>query len=366
MKIASNVQHYLRLLAGRPRTLPVLRPQVEMAELAGLARHATKSVESLGRARLELPCEYRTAFVRDRDRIIYSPYFTALSGKTQVFSPESLPLPSSQQVHTRLFHVIKVAQLARDICRALGLNEDLAEAIALGHDLGHSPFGHEGEKILSEYSREKLGEPFKHNRQSLRIVREIADLNLSYEVQEGILKHDGETKDAVLRPGKYSLRDNEPASTLEACVVRLADRLSYLPLDLEDGIRLGLVSRDQLPSGITEILGSQTSEMINALATNVIEMSAGRGEIALSPLVREPLDRLFDFNYQHIYYSRRNVEFRKNIAACLNVLIGYFAEQHRGDARAVIDNIVALTDQQAFALFNRLRFGNQAPPRANL
>ena len=238
---------------------PITRRVVQLREHALLSPHASRSVLTRGRISPEPLCPYRTVYARDRDRIIHSRYYMLLAGKTQVLSPESLTPLEKQRIHNRLFHVMKVAQIARDICRALGLNEDLAEAIALGHDLGHSPFGHEGEGVLSRLSMEHLGIPFKHNRQSLRVVDEIERLNLTFEVRDGIVRHDGEKKDRVIvpfrqSPGNDQLDDSEFPTTLEGCVVRLADRIAYLPTDLEDAILLSVISRDQIPRIVQEVL----------------------------------------------------------------------------------------------------------------
>lgn len=361
MAVIDKLRQFGSLALGQLRQgRPLTRVDIEARESVLLSDHARLSSASQGRIRSEQPCEFRPAFARDRDRIFYSKYFSYLQGKTQVFSPESLSFPDKQEVHNRIMHTVKVAQIARDICRALGLNEDLAEAIALGHDLGHPPFGHEGEKILSEFSRQYLKEPFKHNRQSLRIVRDLERLNLSYEVMDGILCHDGEKKDRVFKPRpkdpySFNFDDSGFPATLEGCVVRLADRIAYLPMDLYDGLMLKLVKDEHIPPLVLNDLGITPGEIIDTLIRDVIKESAGKNLITMSPRVWNALDELFDFNYENIYFSQLNMDFKRTIFACVNVLLGHFMEKNGQDARAAIDNVVALTDQQALSIYQKIR-----------
>jgi dGTPase len=248
-----------------------------------------------------------------------------------------------------------VAQIARDICRALGLNEDLAEAIALGHDLGHAPFGHEGEKILNELSLKHLGKPFKHNRQSLRIVDELEKLNLSFEVRDGIVRHDGEKKDPVLRPSRdFTLDDREFPVTLEGCVVRLADRIAYLSKDLEDALFMGIVKEEEVPGIVKEVLGNSAGEIIGTLVKDVIASSAGKNYITMSRKVREALDALFEFNYEHYYFGEFKASLVSKIEICLKTLYGYYTQKSKRTPQEAIDLIVGLTDQQAMALFEEI------------
>lgn len=321
-------------------------------ELLTFGPYAQLSISARGRMRPEHPCTYRTDFVRDKDRIIYSPLFALLSGKTQVFSSESLELLAIKKAHDRVIHTAKVVEIARVICRALKLNEDLAEAIAWGHDLGHPPFGHEGEKILNILSMKYLKKPFRHNLQSLRIVRE---LNLCFEVMDGITRHNGEKKDPILTPynqsqNDFTLDDEHMPTTLEGCVVRIADRIAYLPMDLGDGLRLNMINSSQIPVEVTKVLGPTPDKMIDTLVKNLIHCSKGRRYITMSPRVREAMDKLFDFNYKHIYFSKKNRDFVPTIEACINGLYKHFTEKEKLSPQEAIDKIVGLTDRQALAL----------------
>lgn len=349
-------------LVGRygRETMRVPRVKVELMETILLSRYACPSVVSQGRLETEAPDRFRTCFARDRDRIVYSDHYPLLAGKTQVFSPESLSLEFTQIVHNRHFHVEKVAQVARSICRALRLNEDLAEAIALGHDLGHSIFGHEGEKILDELSQKYLGIPFKHNRQSLRVVRDLEKLNLSVEVMNGILCHDGERKDPVLRPnenGNY-FDDGEFPMTLEGCVVRLADRIAYLPMDVQDAVRLSIIEVNDLPQMVRESLGTTPAQMIDAMVRSVIAHSAGRNYITMGEQELAAMNALMNFNYQFVYVgSRVKQEFMATMTDCVRTLFDYCLIKNKLSAQAAIDRIVGLTDRQALALWNDLNNG---------
>ena len=274
----------------------------------------------------EIKGENRTAFARDRDRILYSKAFFRLSGKTQVFMSPKNPLISNRMTHT-----IHVAQLSRAIARSLHLNEDLAEAIALGHDTGHPPFGHRGEKILDEISMKYLGKPFLHNVHSLRMLdvleRRGNGLNLSYEVREGIVKHCGEVSTGHFITGEPE--DNllahyeEEPSTLEGCIVKVCDRIAYVGKDIEDATTSGIIHPDDIPEKITSVLGSANSQMIGILVKDLIlnfyrdreEFIKSNGRepnkkeigIRLSEPVLNALNSLIhEFNYPRIYLSDTN------------------------------------------------------------
>ncbi len=333
----------------------VTRRLVQVKELVTLSPYACRSTRSRGRVKPETACDFRTDFARDIGRITYSEYFARLSGKTQVFSKLLLSFPTLPVIHHRLTHVIKVADVAKTICRALGLNEDLAQAIALGHDFGHPPFGHEGERILSELSQQHLGRPFKHNRHSLRVVDQLAinsrgqaGLNLCFEVRDGIIKHDGERKDPIIRPSQdYSLSDAEFPVTLEGCVVRLADRIAYLPMDLEDALVLELIRPDQLPSAVTSVLGWKAGQIMDTVVRDVIAQSRGHNYITMSEPVRKALDALFAFNYEHIYYSEQNMAFKPQVRQYIEGLFNYYTTKEGQSAEQAIDTIAKMTDSEA-------------------
>jgi len=240
-----------------------VRQRLEQAE-ENLSPYAARSIASRGRRTAEQPCPLRTAFQRDRDRIIFSHAFRRLKHKTQVFIA-----PEGDHYVTRLTHTLEVSQIARTISRALLLNEDLTEAIALGHDLGHTPFGHIGEQVLNEL----MPGGFKHYEQSLRVVECIenngAGLNLTWEVRDGILNHSkGDL--AILEEGW----DN--VSTVEGQVVKLADLVAYINHDTEDAIRAGIISRSDLPTSTLRTLGQSNSNRINTLVTNIVACSAAK------------------------------------------------------------------------------------------
>jgi dGTPase len=257
------------------------RERTEEIERYILDPKATLSAETKGREREEGPDPLRTAFQVDRDRIVHSKAFRRLKHKTQVFIS-----PEGDHYRVRLTHTLEVAQIARTAARALRLNEDLTEAIALGHDLGHTPFGHLGEEALSPF----LETPFRHNEQSLRIVEHLENdgqgLNLTWEVRDGIVNH------------TWSM---PMPSTLEAQVARFADRMAYVNHDVDDAVRAGLVRPDDLPSRATETLGATHGERIDTLLTDLVERSGDGGEIALSPAVLEALDVLRAFLFDRVY-----------------------------------------------------------------
>jgi dGTPase len=358
---AKACTYYLLRSGPKPRQI------IELEERLRLNRGAALSSCSQGRLMPEPLDPFRTCFARDRDRIIYSTHYKKLPGKTQVFSQGLLSLFQDAHLHHRDLHVQKVAQIARDICRALGLNEDLAEAIALGHDLGHPPFGHEGEKILNELSRQHLNKPFRHNLQSLRIVTELEPRNLSIEVLDGIVCHNGETKDTDLIPhprpmGNFEFDDQLMPMTLEGCVVRLADRIAYLPMDLTDGLHIGLIEPARIPEVITRRLGRNASEIINTLVTDVILQSANNRDkkgrvthISMSRYVREAMNALQDFNYKHIYFSEINRDFKATIRECLTTIFSKLMKPPGATPQEAIDNMVMLTDREALEIFKQIK-----------
>src|SRR5256886_4490870 len=257
------------------------RERIEEIERRTLSDRAVLSAESKGRERDEPSHPLRTAFQRDRDRIVHAKAFRRLKHKTQVFIA-----PEGDHHRVRLTHTLEVSQIARTAARALGLNEDLAEAISLGHDLGHTPFGHLGEQAITPF----LGRPFRHNEQSLRIVEHLENdgdgLNLTWEVRDGIVNHTW----TMPQP-----------STLEAQVVRFADRIGYVNHDVDDAIRAGVLRPDDLPADVLAVLGRTHAERVNTLVADLVETSADRPEVALSGPVADALDTFREFMFEKVY-----------------------------------------------------------------
>ncbi len=256
------------------------RREQEKIETMVLSKVAMKSIYSKGRDVEETPCEIRTAFQRDRDRILHSKTFRRLAQKTQVFI-----LPEGDHYRTRLTHTLEVSQIARTIARTLRLNEDLTEAIALGHDLGHTPFGHTGEHSLQEVTN---GE-FVHNKQSLRVVQKLENngqgLNLTFEVKDGILNHPTKGK----------------PSTVEGKVVQLADKIAYINHDIDDAIRGKVLRLEEVPKAYTNILGETSSERIYTLITDIVSESIDKTEIIMSSKVSEAFYALRAFLFDRVY-----------------------------------------------------------------
>ena len=260
----------------------ILREDIENREYEILSENAAKSRESKGRDSVETPCKYRTDFQRDRDRIIHSKAFRRLMHKTQVFLS-----PEGDHYRTRLTHTLEVAQIARTISRILQLNEDLTEAIAMGHDLGHTPFGHSGEKVLNQIHPGG----FRHNVQSLRVVEKIEGtsstrgLNLTWEVRDGIVNHTGSLK----------------AATLEGQVVNLSDRIAYINHDIDDAIRSGAITFDMLPKKPVAFFGERKSQRITKMIESVISYSDGRDRIGMDTVDNKMLLELRSFMFEHVY-----------------------------------------------------------------
>ena len=259
-----------------------LREELERLEHEHLDKRAAFADESRGRLHPEEPRveDVRTVFQRDTDKIVHSKAFRRLMHKTQVFLN-----PEGDHYRTRMTHTIEVSRIARTIAKALNLNEDLAEAIAMGHDLGHTPFGHAGEVALTEAT----GQPFRHNEQSLRVVDILENggegLNLTYEVRMGILGHTG---------------DRIP-ETLEGQIVRWADRYAYVNHDIDDAVRAGILENADIPRSIARVLGNSHSQRINSLVCDTITTSREAGKICLSPQVEKALNDLREFMFQHVY-----------------------------------------------------------------
>lgn len=253
-----------------------LREQQEEREQQSLSDYACLSRNSRGREHPCTPCEVRTEFQRDVDKIVHSKAFRRLKHKTQVFL-----LPENDYYRTRLTHTLEVSRISRTIARALSLNEDLTEAIALGHDLGHTPFGHAGERVLSEM----MPEGFRHNEHSVRVVTVLEDLNLTWEVKNGILCHSGSRK----------------ADTLEGQIVAISDRIAYINHDIQDALRAKVIEQMDLPMEAISVLGREHGERINLLITDMICHSTGKNEILQSPKVREAMNDLRNFMFRYVY-----------------------------------------------------------------
>lgn len=320
-----------------------VRERIEELEVKILSPYAAKSRDA-DRERVELPCEFRTAFQRDRDRIIHSKSFRRLKHKTQVY------ISPGDHYRMRMTHSLEVAQIGRTIARGLMLNEDLTEAIALAHDVGHTPFGHSGEYALQDI----IGQ-FRHNEQSLRVVeyleKEGRGLNLTLEVKDGIVSHTG---------------DKLPL-TLEGYVVRASDRIAYLCHDYDDGVRAGMLQCADLPKGIVKVLGQNPSSMITVMVADIITQSSGRNEVRMSASVRQAMDEFRQFMFDRIYHSQTLEHDRKKAKYVIHKLYDYFLanpgdlppdyrerEDRWGLQTTVVDYIAGLTDQYAIQLFHKL------------
>lgn len=319
------------------------RRDSEKREHEILSPFAAKADASKGRVQAEEKCEFRTDFQRDRDRIIHSKAFRRLMHKTQVFLA-----PEGDHYRTRLTHTLEVSQISRSIARGLRLNEDLTEAIAMGHDLGHTPFGHNGESFLSD--RHPGG--FKHNVQSLRVVEVLESrdgrrgMNLTIEVRDGILNHTGKTK----------------PMTLEGQIVKLSDRIAYINHDIDDALRSGVIAEHDLPEACVAVLGNSTKRRIDTLVRDVIESSDGRDEIRQDPVCGKAMNELRAFMFENVYYSNRvkkEVELEK-IGKLIESLYDYYLAHETelpADYRAMIpiygaeemvkDQIAGMTDRYA-------------------
>jgi dGTPase len=289
---------------------------------ASLSPHAVRSFETRGRETPEEECGVRTPFQRDRDRIVHSKPFRRLKGKTQVFID-----PSGDHYRTRMTHTLETSAISRVVARALRLNEDLVEAIGLGHDAGHTPFGHAGEEALDEALRERFGRRFRHNEQSHKIAR---SLNLTHEVCDGILTHTGEL---------------EP-ETLEGKIVRLVDRVAYINHDIDDAVRYGLLRDEELPRDEIEILGRKGSARIDRLVHDIVETSEGAGDIRQSDEVGEAMLSLRAFMFERVYLGpQAEPEHRRAREVVQKIFASLIA---RGDpVDEVVDYVAGMTDRFA-------------------
>ncbi|HOR54081.1 MAG TPA: deoxyguanosinetriphosphate triphosphohydrolase [Synergistales bacterium] len=333
-----------------PREAPRIR--WERIERIILDPCAAFSDESRGRMREEPLCLLRTIYQQDRDRIIHSKAFRRLKHKTQV-----LLLPEGDHYRTRLTHTLEVCQVARTIARALALNEDLTDAIALGHDLGHTPFGHMGEKVLDRIAKENGLAGFSHARQSLRVVdcleKDGRGLNLSMEVRDGILKHSKGQVD--VREGFHG---GEPVLTNEARVVRISDSIAYLNHDLDDALRAGIVRNEDIPPSVTSKLGVTHGERIGRMVESVVSNS-GCGGVRMGDELLEVVEVLRSFLYDRVYASERVLREEPRVTYVLSALFSHFLDNPPetccfGDtALAALDHISGMTDRYALAFFER-------------
>jgi dGTPase len=298
-------------------------------EEAWLSPLAVGSYETRGREHDEEPCTVRTPFQRDRDRIVHSKPFRRLKGKTQVFID-----PQGDHYRTRMTHTLETTAISRVVARALRLNEDLTEAIGLGHDLGHTPFGHAGEDALDAALRERFGLGFRHNEQSHRIAR---GLNLTQEVCEGILTHTGPV---------------EP-ETLEGRIVRLVDRVAYINHDIDDAVRYGLLQEDDLPRDEIELLGPTGGRRIDRLVHDLVETSAAVGGIRQSEEIGGAMHRLREFMFEKVYLAEPSQEEHRRAHATIQRIVAHLVE--RGDsADEIVEYVAGMTDRFALAYAERL------------
>lgn len=301
---------------------------------AGLSRWAQRSADSRGRERPEEACTLRTPYQRDRGRIVHCKSFRRLEHKTQVFIA-----PEGDHYRTRLTHTLEVSGIARSISRGLRLNEDLTEAIALGHDLGHTPFGHAGEKVMREILEELGAGVFKHNEQSARVVEVVENegrgLNLTWEVRDGIRHHTG---------------DQKPA-TLEGQVVRFADRIAYINHDIDDALRAALITVAHLPKEPLRILGQTGSERIDALVHDLVDTSYETGTIVQSPTVAAAMDELRTFLFQTVYPQSLERAGEQRVRHVITNLMQYFLQhpEEMGQEAGMAGTAAAPLEDQAVA-----------------
>ena len=344
-----------------------IRKEFEKRERNFMSPFGCLSAETMGRAAEEKPCPVRTAFQLDRDRIVYSNAFRRLKHKTQVFLS-----PLGDDYRTRLTHTLEVAQMARAIARALFLNEDLVEAIALGHDLGHTPFGHGGETVLKEI----FSADFSHNKQSLRVVEVLENngkgLNLTREVRDGILKHSKGF-------GKIIPDDAaERAITYEGQIARIADIMAYLNHDLEDAIRSGVIRAEQVPDDCTKVLGNTHSERATTMIRDLIATSAVCDDqlcLQMSTEVNAAMSLLRNFLYENVYRSAQVHQHFEKAKKILSELYAYFLDNeqtllenlaelqmtgcnqnNQTRQRVVCDLVASMTDRYAMNLYKKLFF----------
>jgi dGTPase len=319
-----------------------IREQTEKIERETLSPFASLSENTKGRKEPRPLCDLRTEYQRDRDKILHSKAFRRLKHKTQVFIT-----PEGDHYRTRLTHTLEVSQIARTIARALRLNEDLTEAMALGHDLGHTPFGHAGERALNDL----CDNGFRHNEQSIRVAEKLENLNLTYEVLDGILCHTGGT----------------PAQTLEGKILKLADRIAYINHDIDDAIRGGLLSGNDIPEDVQKILGNSHSKRINTVVSDIIYSSQGKNDILMSDDVYDAMKKLRTFMFNNVYIGSSAKIEEKKVLSIIEGIFNYYCEKPdelptsnletawtEGVQRGVCDYIAGMSDRFAVYTFNNL------------
>ena len=311
-----------------------------------LSPYAFFTADTKGRDFPCVPCKNRTDFQRDRDRIIHSKAFRRLMHKTQVFL-----FPVDEHYRTRMTHTLEVTQIARIIARALMLNEDLCEAGALGHDLGHTPFGHAGEVVMQE----KFDPSFTHYKQSVRVVEKLerdgAGLNLTYEVRDAILNHAGECR----------------AETLEGRIIKFADRIAYINHDIDDAVRAGILEIDDIPKDILSVIGRGHGERINSMVTSVVEASSGKADISMTAEVGEATNELRDFLFEAVYRNPiakgEEVKARSMLAELFDYYVMYpqkmpefFYKRTEIESvkRCVCDYVSGMTDRYAIDVYKKI------------
>ncbi|MBE5963966.1 MAG: deoxyguanosinetriphosphate triphosphohydrolase [Lachnospiraceae bacterium] len=325
-----------------------IREKQEQREKENLSQYAAFSIDSKGRDRYEEPCDVRTIYQRDRDRILHCKSFRRLKHKTQVFLS-----PEGDHYRTRLVHTLEVSQIARSLARALRLNEDLTEAIALGHDLGHTPFGHAGERALNEVC--PYG--FAHYIQSVRVVEVLEKdgkgLNLTKEVRDGILNH----------------RTTGNPSTLEGKIVRLADKIAYINHDIDDAIRANIFKETDIPKMYSDVLGNSTKSRLNTLINDIIKMSEDKPDVIMSADIEAAMSGLRKFMFEHLYTNptakseevkahKLLIELYNYYMDNVNVLpesyLQFMEEHNETKERIVCDYIAGMSDQYAVAKFDEI------------
>ena len=327
--------------------MSTIRESLELWEKESLSEYATLSMNSKGRLKEEPQCDIRPVFQRDRDRILHSKSFRRLKDKTQVFLT-----PEGDHYRTRLTHTLEVSQNARTIAKALRLNEDLVEAIALGHDLGHTPFGHAGERALDEIC--PLG--FDHSKQSLRMVdvleKDGLGLNLTMEVRDGILNH----------------QTSGSPFTLEGKIVRLSDKIAYIHHDMDDAIRGGILTEDDVPISIREVIGYTTGERLDHFIHDTVTFSGGRNDILMSDEVWKAMKELREFMFERVYMNPDVKSEERKAESLMKTLYEYYLKHldrlpkeylqmiNMGESRdrVACDYVASMTDRYAIAVFNEL------------
>jgi len=323
-----------------------IREELELREEQYLSEYASLSKNTLGRDRYDEPCDIRTEYQRDRDRIIHCKAFRRLKHKTQVFLA-----PAGDHYRTRLTHTLEVSQIARTIAKALRLNEDLTEAIALGHDLGHTPFGHAGEEALNQLCE------FKHYEQSIRIVELLEKkgqgLNLTKEVRDGILNH----------------KTSGNPSTLEGKIVRLSDKIAYINHDIDDAIRGNIMKEEDIPKEYTDILGDSTKKRLNTLVHDIVLSSKDKNEIVMTDEIQSTMMKLRGYMFENVYknpaakgeeYKAKNMlvklyeYYLKNIDQLPEELLNLMENRGQEKDRVVCDYIAGMSDQFAVSKFKEV------------